>query len=182
MRTATTLAACAFAVGLAACQQKIAAPPPPQSLTPEAMAHFCGMNVLEHPGPKGQILLSSHPDPVWFVSARDTLAFTMLPDEPKDIRAIYVSDMAKATDWSKPGADNWVDAHKAWFVIGSDARGGMGAQETVPFSDERAAKEFIGRHGGKAVRFADVPKSAVLTQTGEAPSSGAAPANIPGGR
>lgn len=182
MRAASAFVACAFLLGLAACQQKMAAPPPPQSLTPEAMAHFCGMNVLEHPGPKGQILLLSHPEPVWFVSARDTLAFTMLPDEPKDIRAIYVSDMAKAADWAKPGADNWVDAHKAWFVIGSDARGGMGAEETVPFSDERAAEDFVVKHGGKAVRFADVPKSAVLTQAGEAPGAGAAPENVQEGR
>ena len=59
----------------------------------------------------------------------------MLPEEPKDIRAIYVSDMAKAPNWDKPGATNWVDAKQASFVIGSRMKGGMGGDEAVPFSD-----------------------------------------------
>ena len=93
------------------------------------------MNVLEHPGPKGQIILASRIEPVWFSSARDTFSFTMLPEEPKDIRAIYVSDMAKAPSWEQPGANNWVDAKQALFVVGSRIKGGMGADEAVPFSD-----------------------------------------------
>ena len=50
----------------------------------------------------------------------------MLPEEPKDIRAIYVSDMAKAPSWDKPGANNWVDAKQASFVIGSRDAGRHG--------------------------------------------------------
>ncbi len=107
------------------------------------------------------------------LSARDTLAFTMLPEEPKDISAIYVSDMAKAASWDRPGPDNWIDARKAVFVIGSDARGGMGVAETVPFSDRAAAEEFARAHGGRVVAYADVPRSAVLTGAGEAPGAAA---------
>ena len=91
----------------------------------------------------------------------------MLPEEPKDIRAIYVSDMAKAPNWDKPGANNWVDAKQASFVIGSRMQGGMGGDEAVPFSDkcccgkvrcrERRTRRGLrrcaeglcpGRHGG----------------------------------
>lgn len=78
------------------------------------MGRYCGMNVLEHPRPKGQIILEPANEAVWFSSARDTLAFTMLPEEPKGIAAIYVSDMAKAPSWEEPGAENWVDARKAF--------------------------------------------------------------------
>lgn len=120
------------------------------------------MNVLEHAGPKGQIILRQIPEAIWFSSARDTVAFTMLPDEPKEIAAIYVSDMGKAASWEKPGAENWIDARKAFFVIGSSLRGGMGAEEAVPFSEEAAARQFVGKNGGEVVKFNDLPRITFL--------------------
>ena len=169
------LALAAVCLMLAACNQEqpTGTAPAPHELTAEAMGHYCGMNVLEHPGPKGQIILASRIDPVWFYSARDTIAFTMLPEEPKDIQAIYVSDMAKTPDWDKPGAANWVDAKKAWFVIGSKVRGGMGAEEAVPFSDHDAAARFSRENGGRVVAFSAIPKDYVLGggTTGEVPAS-----------
>jgi copper chaperone NosL len=149
---------------LAACDDRKAAEiPKPFALTAEAMGHYCGMNVLEHPGPKGQVLLKSRIDPVWFSSVRDTLAFTMLPDEPKDILAVYVSDMGMAPSWERPGAENWVEARAAWFVVNSAARGGMGVDEVVPFSKRQDAERFSAEKGGKVVAFAAVPQDAVLS-------------------
>jgi copper chaperone NosL len=120
------------------------------------------MNLLEHPGPKGQIIVKSLIEPVWFSSARDAIAFTMLPDEPKDIQAIYVSDMGKAASWDKPGADNWVDAREALFVIESSVKGGMGSEEAVPFSERAAAEKFVRQNGGRIVSFTEVPRDYVL--------------------
>jgi copper chaperone NosL len=136
--------------------------PKPVALTETAIGHYCGMNVLEHPGPKGQVMLGQIPEPIWFSSARDVVAFTMLPEEPKNISAIYVSDMAKAPSWEEPGAENWIDARQAFYVVGSSVRGGMGAPETVPFSTEAAAVEFAGRNGGQVVGFAEIPHDYVL--------------------
>ncbi|MHC2411751.1 nitrous oxide reductase accessory protein NosL [Bradyrhizobium diazoefficiens] len=116
--------------------------PPPAALNSDAMGVFCGMNVLEHPGPKGQIITASRIDPYWFTSVRDTVAFTLMPDQPRDIRAIYVSDMARAPSWEEPGATNWIDAKKAFFVIESRKQGGMGAAEAVPFGNRAAADAF----------------------------------------
>lgn len=153
---------------LAACEnEQQAEMPPPFSLTAEAMGRYCGMNVLEHAGPKGQIILRQIPEAIWFSSARDTVAFTMLPDEPKEIAAIYVSDMGRAPSWDKPGAENWVDARKAIFVIGSARRGGMGAEEAVPFSEEAAARDFASSNGGEVVKFDDLPESYILGEGGE---------------
>jgi copper chaperone NosL len=121
-----------IAAALGGCGPKTAATtPPPFPLTQQATGHYCGMNLLEHKGPKGQIILASQAEPIWFSSARDAFSFTMLQDEPKDIRAVYVSDMGKAPSWDKPGVNNWVEAHRAFFVIGSSKRGGMRAPETV---------------------------------------------------
>lgn len=136
--------------------------PPPAALTSDAMGVFCGMNVLEHPGPKGQIITASRIDPYWFTSVRDAVAFTLMPDQPRDIRAIYVSDMARAPSWAEPGATNWIDARKAFFVIESRKQGGMGAAEAVPFGDRAAADAFAAVNGGTVVTFAEIPSAYVL--------------------
>jgi copper chaperone NosL len=164
MKVLVISAVLAAGLALAGCKEQKAAeaPPPPQELTQAAIGHYCGMNVLEHVGPKGQIILASRLQPVWFSSARDTLSFTMLPEEAKDIRAIYVSDMGKAPSWEEPGAANWVEARKASFVIGSRMKGGMGAAEAVPFSDRSAAEKFASENGGRVVAFPDVPKDYIL--------------------
>ncbi|MEH6718425.1 MAG: nitrous oxide reductase accessory protein NosL [Aurantimonas endophytica] len=156
-------AAIAAVLTLAGCSDDEETPmPTPVAMTEDAIGHYCGMNVLEHPGPKGQIMLGPNPEPVWFSSARDLVAFTMLPEEAKNISALYVSDMAKAASWESPGANNWVEARRAFYVIGSSMRGGMGAPETVPFSSEVAAVAFTDRNGGEVVRFADIPPDYVL--------------------
>jgi copper chaperone NosL len=108
----------------------------------------------------------------------------MLPEEPKDIQAIYVSDMGKAPSWDKPGAANWIEAHRAVFVIGSRRKGGMGADEAVPFSDRAAAEKFASEHGGRIVSFGDMPRDYILTAgkgTGAVPelSGSAAPPQRP---
>ncbi len=170
MRAATFLAAVLTVLALAGCGDDTSkAPATPHQLTADAVGYYCGMNVMEHPGPKGQIILASRSDPVWFSSARDAFSFTMLAEEAKDIRAIFVSDMARAPSWDNPGAGNWIDAHQAFFVIASSKQGGMGAPETVPFSDSGAAEKFAAGHGGHVVRFADVPRDYVL---GSEPTAG----------
>jgi copper chaperone NosL len=173
MRKIALLAALAGALALSGCndQTTAEAPPPPYQLTASAIGHYCGMNVMEHTGPKAQIILASQKDPVWFSSARDALSFTMLPEEPKDIRAIYVSDMSKAPTWDNPGADNWVDAKQAFFVVGSRMKGGMGADEAVPFSDKNTAEKFASENGGRIMAFAEVPKEYVLGTAPETTSS-----------
>lgn len=151
-------------------QDSTAEAPPPVALTAEAIGHFCGMALLEHEGPKGQILLRGSDRPVWFSSARDAIAFTMLAEEAKTLRAIYVSDMGRAESWDQPGATNWVEARRAVFVIGSSRRGGMGAAEAVPFSDRQAADRFAAEHGGRVLTFAQVPRDWVLGDDGAAPA------------
>lgn len=137
-------------------------PPPPAEVHAEATGHYCGMLLVDHEGPKGQVHLGSRKDPLWFSSVRDTLAFLRLPEEPRDIAAVYVNDMARAKHWGQPEAGAWVDPRKAWFVIDSDMRGGMGAPEAVPFSDQALAEAFTTTHGGRVVRLGDIPDAYVL--------------------
>ena len=105
------------------------APPPAERA--RAIGYYCKMIVQDHQGPKGQIFLSGSAEPIWFSSVRDTLAFTRLPEEPKNVAAIYVSDMGRAS-WTSPEAGTWIAAEQAWCVIGSERQGGMGAPRPCP--------------------------------------------------
>ncbi|HLJ19792.1 MAG TPA: nitrous oxide reductase accessory protein NosL [Stellaceae bacterium] len=157
------LVAAVLALSLAGCKdEKTAAAPKPIEPTDASIAHFCNMPVLDHPGPKGEIFLKGQAEPVWFASVRDAIAFTKLPEEPKDIAAIYVSDMGHAEGWLKPQPGGWVEASSAWYVLGSEYDGGMGGREAVSFAKQEDAARFVARFGGRLARFGEVPEEYVL--------------------
>ncbi len=165
MMRALLLAALALASAIPGCDdRKEAALPAPQEVTADSIAQFCNMNLDEHPGPKGQIFVKSDSKPFWFASVHDVFAFLMLKDTPKDVMAIYVNDMAKATSWEKPEPGTWVDAHRAFYVIGSRKKSGMNEDEAVPFSDRGAAERFADANGGRIVGFADMPRDYILQE------------------
>ena len=133
----------------------------PQELTRDAVGYFCGMTVLEHKGPKGQVFLTDRQQPLWFTSVRDTITFTMLPGEPKNIAAIYVTDIGSAS-WDQPEPGTWIEARKAFYVLGSDRIGGMQVPEVVPFATREDAKLFIKQHGGEIFVFDAIPRESIL--------------------
>lgn len=147
---------------LFACEQaKVVEVPAAQTLTRDASGYYCLMTVVHHSGPKGQVFLSGKPQPLWFTSVRDVIAFTLSPEEPKNIVAIYVNDMTNA-DWDNPGADNWIDANKAWYVIGSKRSGGMGAPEAIPFSTKENAEAFAKEEGGSVYDLQTIPREYIV--------------------
>lgn len=171
-----TLLAAALLMPLTACkQEKAEAPPPPQAIAADAVGRYCGMNLADHPGPKGQVILKGSERPVWLSSVRDTLAFTALPEEPKDYRAVYVTDMSRAGDPQKPDLSVWVEARKAWYVLNSGQTGGMGGAEPLPFADEESARRFATANGGTVKRFTEMTETEILTP--DAPEPAAAPAD-----
>ncbi|MGA7071993.1 nitrous oxide reductase accessory protein NosL, partial [Bradyrhizobium sp.] len=139
--------------------------PRPREVTDASVAQFCGMTLTEHAGPKGQIFVRGLPNPYWFATVRDAFGFTMLQETPKAISAMYVSDMARAKNWDQPEPGMWVEAHQAYFVIGSRRRSGMDSDEAIPFSDAAAARAFADANGGRVVRFADMPRDYILATT-----------------
>lgn len=136
--------------------------PLPKEISRDESGYYCGMIVADHPGPKGQVFVGDALEPIWFPSVRDTLAFLMLPGEQKNLRAVYVSDMARAMTWESPEPGSWVEAEAAWFVLGSRKRGGMGFAEAVPFGSQAAAEAFMAEHGGHLARLSEIPASYVF--------------------
>ncbi|MDH5528539.1 MAG: nitrous oxide reductase accessory protein NosL [Paracoccaceae bacterium] len=147
---------------LAACKEEVAAIPDPVALTDEALGYFCQMNVSEHDGPKGQIHLANHPQPLFFAQVRDVVAYLKGPEREAEIAAIYVSDMGAAQSWAVPGTTNWIDAQSAVFVVGAGVRGGMGAPEIVPFAAPERAMEFVERFGGTVMPLDAIPDEAAI--------------------
>ncbi len=150
-------------LGLSGCYGELDAElPAPQELTRNAIGHYCGMIVADHVGPKAQIFVEGSKEPVWFASVRDAFAFMTLPGEAKNISAVYVNDMGRSVTWKSPEAGTWIDARKAYFVLDSARKGGMGLKETVPFGTGEAAAAFAAQHGGYVVSFSKVPSDYVL--------------------
>lgn len=175
MRHLLMIGTAAAVLLLAACDEgagTAAEAPPPVQPTREAITHFGRMILVDHAGPRGQIHLETG-EILWFPAVRDLVAFTLLPEESKDIAALYVSDMATAASWDAP--DTWMPAREALYVIGSDARGGMGMPEAVPFSDRAAAEAFTVEHGGDVVGWQDIPEDVILSAPDESHTMGGMP-------
>ena len=155
----------ALLAGLAAgCNDRDVAKPAPQELTAGVQAEFCGMALTEHSGPKGQLFLRGQDKPLWFASVRDTFAFTMLPEMPKNIAAVYVNDMGRARTWATPEPGTWVEARNAVYVISSRHRTGMDTDEAMPFGDPSAARQFATQNGGRVVSYQDMPHDYIFPE------------------
>jgi len=154
----------AAALLLAGCSSEAAVQqtPEPIALTQEAAGHYCQMVVLEHEGPKAQMFLDGLAQPIWFSQVRDGLAYIKSPEQSAEMLVLYVNDMGEAKSWSEPGKMNWIRADNAYFVVGSDAIGGMGAPELVPFSSQDKALDFAALRGGEVMPLAQISTEAVL--------------------
>ncbi len=136
--------------------------PDPLELTAEAAGHYCQMMIFDHEGPKGQAHFTNGMPALWFSQVRDGLAYILSPEEEYEVAVLYMNDMAHAKSWKEPGTGNWITAKNAYFVVGSDAIGGMGAPEIVPFGTMEAAMKFVTDHGGDVMRLSEIPIEAVL--------------------
>lgn len=151
-------------LALAACKEDAAQDVSAVPLNPQAVGHYCQMELLEHDGPKGQAHLAGLPGaPLFFSQVRDAVAYMRMPEQSHAILAIWVNDMGAAgASWARPGVDNWIRAQDAVYVVGATVTGGMGAPELVPFSDPAHADDFAKANGGVVMSLDQIPDDAVL--------------------
>lgn len=151
-------------LSLVACKEEAAQDIAALPLTSDSVGHFCQMNLLEHEGPKAQAHLAGLPGaPLFFSQVRDVVAYQRMPEQSHEILAIWVNDMgAEGATWATPGATNWIAAQDAYYVVGSQIVGGMGAAEIVPFSTAEKAASFAKINGGQILQLAEIPDAAVL--------------------
>ena len=166
---ATRLLLLAVLLGVSACKQETVQDIAPRDMTANTLGYYCQMNLLEHPGPKAQVHLKGMM-PLFFSQVRDAIAYSRAPEQVAPILAIYVNDMgAPGASWDRPGDGNWIDASKAFFVVGSTREGGMGAPETVPFASLAAAQAFALTEGGKVLELSSITDEMVLTPVEQEP-------------
>ena len=73
---------------------------------------------------------------------------------PEDIQAVMVMDYYGLS---------WIDARKAWYVLGSDVYGPMG-RELIPLEREADAREFMKDHKGmRIIRFSEATPEVIKT-------------------
>lgn len=142
----------AAALMVSSCSNKEAEAPRPVELTRDRACSVCGMIIMDFPGAKGQIHYRNGKADA-FCCTLDMFLFYLQPDRPPHISAIFVNDMGKA-DPDRP-RDHWIDATRAFYVYGGDVMGPMG-EALVPFPDRRQAEAYVGRNGGRIVRFDEV--------------------------
>jgi copper chaperone NosL len=112
----------------------------------------CGMFVAKYPDWVAAVVFEDGAV-AWFDGAKDLFKFLLRPERyqrgrsPADVARVLVTDYYALT---------LLDARDAWFVIGGDVFGPMGA-ELVPFARRDDAREFQADHQGTGLlRFSDV--------------------------
>ncbi len=113
--------------------------------------HLCGMIITNFPGPKGQLYERGQSNTMKFCSTRDMFAYLLDPEHKHNIQNAFVHDMA-VTPWDHPDEETYIDARKAWYVVGSTRKGAMGPT-LASFSDQASAQAFAERYQGKLYQF-----------------------------
>ncbi|BBB25649.1 nitrous oxide reductase accessory protein NosL [Amphritea japonica] len=116
--------------------------------------HMCGMIITNFPGPKGQLYSRGISGNMRFCSTRDMFAFIVDPENQHNIQEAYVHDMA-VTPWDHPDDETYIDAKKAFYVIGHGKKGAMGPT-LASFSTQADADAFVSSEGGSVYRFEQI--------------------------
>ena len=129
-----------------------AEPPPLPVPGPKDTCPVCGMFVSLYPDWVATVVYQDgHAH--HFDGAKDL--FKYLLNLPKYAPGHNRDDIARIAVKEYYGLSR-IDAHSAWYVIGSDVLGPMG-HELVPLTSEEEAKEFLrDHHGRRIIRFDEV--------------------------
>jgi copper chaperone NosL len=134
------------------CAEEVPSKFQPIELSKNHACPICGMVLVEHPGPKAQIHYTNKVIETFDTTPHMFMSY-LQPEHSRKIGAIFVHDMGKA-DWDHP-ENFWIDAKKAFFVLGGNKRGPMG-EPLVPFSTSKDAENYVKTYGGQTLRFEDV--------------------------
>ncbi|HJW27131.1 MAG TPA: nitrous oxide reductase accessory protein NosL [Rhodocyclaceae bacterium] len=123
-----------------------------REITKDTSCALDGMVLQDFPGPKAQIHYEQG-EPEFFCDTKEMFSQLLRPEQKRRVVAVYTQDMAKA-DWNNPQS-YWVDARKAYYVVGSQKRGSMGPT-VASFAQEQDARAFAAKEGGKALPYDQV--------------------------
>ncbi len=134
----------------------------PQYVQRSTRCPVCGMYPYRTPQWTAQIVFNDQTASS-FDSPADMFRFInnmMLFDKthkPADIGAIWVADYTTKA---------WVDAKKAFYVLGSKARGPMNDPNLPAFASREAADAHVKAEGGKVLGFGEVTREVIKSLAG----------------
>ena len=145
-----------------------------------------GMVIGDHGGPNGQIFYEeTEPKPrqgagverdssdnlAWF----HTLVYGLFPyhfemrNSGAEAAAIYVTDYS-TVDWelssdtmtmpAPTSPETFANATELTYIVGSDARGGMGST-LLPFSNSDDAAQFISEYDGRTISYGEIDRTLI---------------------
>lgn len=135
----------------------------PRDIGPGTSCSLDGMLLADYPGPKAQIHYAGVAEPDYFCDTVEMFHLLLKPEQVRAVRVVYVQDMGK-TDWDNP-LGQWIDARKAFFVVGSKRLGSMGPT-IASFAQKADAEKFAGEFGGKVYPFAGITADMVVLDGG----------------
>ena len=134
----------------------------PQYVQRSARCPVCGMYPYRTPQWTAQIVFndqtaSSFDSPLDLFRFLNNIALFDKQHKAADIGAIYVADYATKA---------WTDAKKAFFVLGSQARGPMNEPNLPAFATREAADAHAKAQGGKVLAFGEVTREVIKSLAG----------------
>lgn len=134
----------------------------PTEITASTSCSLDGMLLSDYPGPKAQIHYEQG-DTDFFCDTVEMFSIYLKPEQKKKVTGIFVQDMGKA-DWNNPQG-HWIDAKSAFYVVGSQLKGGMGPT-LASFSTKSDADSFKEKNGGKVYKFSEITPDMVTLDGG----------------
>lgn len=159
---ARCLLAIPLALALLACSKTVPVEVVPLEISDDTYCSLDGMALGDYPGPKAQIHYAQGAPDV-FCDTVEMFSTYLQPEQQRRVLALYVNDMG-STDWDHP-VGHWIDASKAFFVVGSRRRGSMGPT-IASFALGDAAASFAAEHGGRVYRFDQITADMVSLDGG----------------
>ncbi len=118
----------------------------PIKVPEKAKCPVCGMFVAKYPNWVGEIKTTDG-QYYYFDGVKDMMKFYFEPDRYHVKLAADQMATIRVSDYYNLGP---MDAHKAWYVIGSNVYGPMG-DELIPFRTKEEAETFSKDHFGKSI-------------------------------
>lgn len=121
----------------------------PKNLTRDAVCMLDGMILLDHPGPKGQVIFKNG-ESHFFCDTKGLFSALYDPNYKMKIKQAFVQDFGKRK-WGSYN-DRWIAVEQAFFVLGSSQLGAMGPT-LATFSIRADADNFAKEFGGSVLAF-----------------------------
>ncbi|MGL4409288.1 MAG: nitrous oxide reductase accessory protein NosL [Zoogloea sp.] len=145
---------CALTLGSLPAQAADLSPKPVER---NARCPVCGMYPSRTPQWMAQIVFndqtaSSFDSPLDLFRFLNNMVLFDKTHKPADVGAVWVADYQSKA---------WIDARKAFFVLGSKAPGPMGESNLPAFTTRDQAQAFTQSQGGKVLTFGDITREVI---------------------